>query len=362
MRDTLKSLRATMPYRSLAISGGAHKVFKNPPVCDRPVIWSTGGLGDALLSMNFAESLERECGEPVYFYTRYPDAIRLFSDIDARDEREFTPIGADHWITVNTQAMFSFQKNFKGFRNRRLDQMYVDFRAFISHGDWDFINNRQPFMENACGIEAVKIGLTRESLPHAMFGMEFKPLRRRPKKTIPVLNRPFITIHDGFDEANEKIVGRSMKNWSKDSWEKLVTVLKVSYPTVKIIQLGGKTSLSIKGVHYDMVGKTSLPEALQILAGSILHIDNESGFVHAAKMMGVKSVVMFGPTNMKFFGYKENHNIPPSFCADEGGCWWLPDNSWMRKCALGYVAPLCMDSITVEQVYKKVKESLDGRL
>lgn len=357
MDDTLESLRLTLPYRSLSIVGGPHKYFKAPPVSNNPIIWSTGGLGDCLLSMNLAEAIQQYTGQEVIFYTRYPEVVRLFSDLDARDEKQFIPVGADYWITLNTLVLFNFQKNFRGFKNPKMQELFMNYRSFLSRGDWKFIVNRQPFMENITGIEAVKLGLNRQTLIFKILGLPFTELKKQPKQSAAVLRDPFITIHDGYDNANENIKDRSMKNWTIEHWEQVTELLKYR-GKLKVLQLGGPTSRKIPGVNYDLVGKLTLNESMQVLAKSLLHLDSESGLVHAAHMMGVKSLVLFGPTNLKFFGYEDNINIAPNFCGD---CWWLKQN-WMAKCPLGYVAPLCMDSIDPLKVANKAMEFLNGRV
>lgn len=357
--ETLNSLRLSLPQRALETIGGPFKFFERPPVAKSPVIWSTGGLGDALLSMNVAEVFQNYIGEPIIFYTRYPSVIKKFSQIDARDEKDFISTGADWWITLNTLVLFNFQNNFRGFRNPLVENIFLNYRGFLSHRDWNFLVNLQPFMENMTGLEATKLGLNRQTLIFKMLGMAPRELRKNMHVRDRVLDDSFITVHDGYDDANDSVRSRSTKNWDLKKWEELVVLIRSRYPKFKIVQLGGKTSRRISGVDHDMVGQLSIEDSLGVLSKSTLHIDSESGLVHAAHMLGVKSIVLFGPTNLEFFSYRDNINIAAKFCADDGGCWWLKQN-WMAKCPLGYIAPLCMDSITSAAVYSKVKVALDG--
>lgn len=355
----LAALRLSIPAR--AIQGGPHKYYKNPPKAVRPIIWATGGLGDALLSMHIAELIEDKVQQSVIFYTRYPEVVGEFCNLDVRDEKQFIPVGADWWITLNTLALFNFQNNFKGFSSTKVEEMFLAYRAFLSQGDWKFIVNRQPLMENITGVEAVKMGLNRRTLIPKILGLPEVEFKKKHPSTDLILDGPFITIHDGYDDANDKVKARSTKNWDLDKWNKLILVLKLRFPDVKIIQLGGKTARVIDKVDYSLVNSLSIMDSLAVLSKSLLHIDNESGLVHAAHMLGVRSVVLFGPTNLDFFGYPDNLNIAPHFCADAGGCWWLKQD-WMSKCALGYVSPLCMDSIELGEVFQKIVEGLNGRV
>lgn len=305
--------------------------------------------------MCVAEAIQDYIGEPVIFYTHFPKVISLYSKLDVRSEDEFIPFGADWWITMNTLVLFNFQKNFKGFRNPKMRELFLNYRHFLSQGDWRFIVNRQPQMENYTGTEAVKMGLNRQTLIFKILGLEARELRKKSPILDKVLQVPYVTLHDGYDASNEHVQERSMKNWNLEAWEMLVESLRGL--SVKTVQLGGETSRVIPGVDYNMVGKLSLVESMNVISQSALHIDTESGLVHAAHMFGVKSVVMFGPTNLKFFAYEKNINIAPKFCGD---CWWLQE-SWMSKCVLGYLAPLCMDSIGFLEVSQKIKEELRER-
>ena len=85
----------------------------------------------------------------------------------------------------------------------------------------------------------------------------------------------------------------------------------------------------------------------------------ESGLVHLAASLGVKSCVLFGPTSLDYFAYDENINIPPANCGD---CWWLtPD--WMMNCPKGYATQKCLDDVqpatVVEALAPKLQKALE---
>jgi ADP-heptose:LPS heptosyltransferase len=145
-----------------------------------------------------------------------------------------------------------------------------------------------------------------------------------------------------------------MKSWDPNSWVSFVKIFKAVHPDVRIVQLGGKDDKAIPGVDVSMVGQLDFSDSLKYLKGAVVHVDGDSGIVHARRLFNKPSVVIFGPTNPKYFGYPENVNLEPGFCGD---CWWKkPD--WMRKCVLDYPAPRCMDSTSPQLVVSAVSALL----
>jgi heptosyltransferase-2 len=60
---------------------------------------------------------------------------------------------------------------------------------------------------------------------------------------------------------------------------------------------GEAASLTKKARVFDLSGKTTLPEALGVLASARLFVGNDSGLAHLASAAGTPSVVVFGPTD-----------------------------------------------------------------
>jgi ADP-heptose:LPS heptosyltransferase/SAM-dependent methyltransferase len=157
---------------------------------------------------------------------------------------------------------------------------------------------------------------------------------------------PYVTVHDGFDNATQIPPGRATKCWPLEAWQQLVASLRAQRPELRIIQLGAVKSRNIPGVDRNLVGRTSLHQAAWILQAAALHIDTDSGLVHLASAMHVPSVVLFGPTDAGLYGYEQNANLRAGGC---GECWWsTPD--WLSRCPRGLATPACMEAITPEHV------------
>ena len=169
---------------------------------------------------------------------------------------------------------------------------------------------------------------------------------------------PWLTIHDGFDTSARVAPGQAVKCWPMEHWLTLVRALKARHPTLRIVQIGGRTSRPIDGVDTCLVGRIGFGQALWLLKGARLHIDGESGMVHAARALGTPAVVLFGPTDAEFFGYADNSNLDAGACVP---CWWsTPD--WMARCPRGLEQPACMAAITPERVLAAVDDRLAERL
>lgn len=166
----------------------------------------------------------------------------------------------------------------------------------------------------------------------------------------------FMTIHHGADAKTYFNKGNNLqtKNWFVERWEKVVEFIKNK--GYDVVQIGVLNDEYIPGT-IDMRGKTSITEAAAILKKSILHLDTEGGIVHLAKAVGTKSVVLFGPTAVEFYGYKDNINIRSGDCRN---CWWsTPD--WQTRCPLDFDVPKCMEAIGIKTVIDNVSEFIELR-
>lgn len=344
----LEYLRATLFFRSLNWKW-PETGFKNPPKADHTPVLIGGGIGDLILGLGVAEALNRKVGD-VVVYTKWPDVSRFFSKLPVKTERECTEFGFDFVIYVNSIVKFSTYGSFEGFKNEALEMVYLDYRRF-NNGEFAECVRNHPHLDNRLGHLAGESGLTRETLPYSFLGLQWTP-RRMPFgwnwRAVSGLEGRYITVHDGFDGNNKDVKDRSMKNWDLKNWATVCRELKIKYPCTKIIQLGGPTSRRIEGVDECLIGKTDFVGSMKVLDRSMMHIDGDSGLVHAANILNVPCIVLFGPTNRKFFGYAENVNLAPDYCGD---CWWLEPN-WMSKCPIGHETPKCMDSITPQKVLK----------
>ena len=121
-----------------------------------------------------------------------------------------------------------------------------------------------------------------------------------------------------------------------------------------MVQIGGKTSMPLQEADANLVGATSLAQAAAVIRRSLLHVDNEGGLVHIAASLGVRSVVLFGPTSVAYFGYPGNTNLSSGFCGD---CWWATER-WMECCPRGYESPKCLEELDPARVLDAVADGI----
>lgn len=152
---------------------------------------------------------------------------------------------------------------------------------------------------------------------------------------------PYITVHSGSDNGTAV-----MKMWDLPSWTTLCSELRSQGH--QVVQLGVKGEKKIQGVSF--IEATTLSDLVFLLGHSRLHIDGEGGLVHLAHSVGTKSVVLFGATDPKVYGYPTNVNIYADKCPS---CWWQKAQ-WSTKCMKGHSS--CVNlRISPKEVLAQVK-------
>lgn len=167
----------------------------------------------------------------------------------------------------------------------------------------------------------------------------------------------YITLHRGCDTRYPK---NSTKLWPLDYYNALIKMLKNAWPNKKLVQIGVSYERSgiMDNVDCNLVENTNMLQLASLLKHSALHIDNEGGLVHLRHALNTgPSIVMFGPTSDKFFGYSENCNIRGKGC--DHWCEWLTD-TWMIECPKKYFEPPCMLSIVPDLVMAQARKVLDS--
>lgn len=171
-----------------------------------------------------------------------------------------------------------------------------------------------------------------------------------------LLGKKFVTVHN---EVDFRLPPDSPKIWSNANYEELIAKLKTKYPDLIFVQIGNSTERSPKmaGIDVYPVGELSMEETKCLLKNAWLHIDIEGGFVHLHQALNSKgtAVVLFGPTNPVFYGYKNNINIFMNKCP----CCENITSNWYRCCLRDDNRNICMKSITPNIVFERIVKYMD---
>ena len=159
----------------------------------------------------------------------------------------------------------------------------------------------------------------------------------------------YITINYGADAMVQGL--KQLKMWTVPHYERLIELIKVTYPTIEVVQLGDKEATAISGVDKTVFGE-SIEYVKYILKNSLLHIDCEGGLVHLATQLEKKCVVLFGPTPVHMYGYDQNINIVSPYCDN---CMGLHD-MWAYECYHKHDNAACMEAITPDMVMDIIKK------
>jgi ADP-heptose:LPS heptosyltransferase len=155
-------------------------------------------------------------------------------------------------------------------------------------------------------------------------------------------NDQFIDVNSFSDKAsksldnmrmvvinNSGVAGKMTKSWTIEGWSKVIKHLKRR--GLYVVQLGTKKEPPIPDVHERFYGTPQ--ETASVIKKSVMGIFIEGGLAHLAKAVKKKSIVIFGPTPVELFGYKDNINLRGSECRP---CWHPKDVKfdWNKTCAL----------------------------
>jgi hypothetical protein len=337
-----------------------------------------GGIGDHLIAARYIRDLSTAAGEFRFdVYSSRPAVARWVFGAISQFNRCYDEYFAwnnsqnykyyDAAITV-TQFVIIHHEHVKWNRLNREKPKLVSICQSIDRFRHAYHLNEiisvHPFLDGFLGSKAVFMNLSRHTFPSAMSGIAYGghrlrvPLDESMIQSYGLQERRYLTVHNGFD-AEFHSAPDSTKRSTKayPHFDLVVELLRARRPDLFVVQLGSQTSRPIPGVDLQLINKTDLPAVAAILAGSLLHIDSETGLVHLAACVGTVSCVMFGPTPAAYFGYNENINMTPRTC---GGCWWTT-REWMLNCPRGFKEPICLSETPPEAVADAIVAYLDAR-
>ena len=201
-------------------------------------------------------------------------------------------------------------------------------------------------------------GIVKENFTAEKLNMKYAPSAEenvaRLMKDFNLEGKTLIGIHPGSAWPT--------KCWPFENYVELVSRIETELHLQTVIVGGGKKDADLgeklcqlsQGHCANLCGKTSLADLMALMGHFKLFITNDSGPMHIATAFNVPTLAIFGPTTRElgFFPYGNGHRVLEVKglecrpCALHGG----------RKCPKGHFK--CMRLITVDDVFKNVKEML----
>lgn len=333
-----------------------------------------GGMGDLIIYSAFLDRFYRECGHPIIHVLVHPlrmtEASFVFHDAPAVSrivhQVDLHPDTTGYDVVVKLGDFSSYEFIRKDLPDRfppgvleRLNaarERQMPYLGFLDPA---------PFFDGFLTTIAQQSGLRRLDLLGWLANMPFTQqdqLHLSPDVSaytryldeLGLKDRPYITIHNGWDVVAHRGAQTVTKAWPEKHYLEFVDRFKARHPELLIIQLGANTSKPLENADLCLVNDTTLHEAAWILKHALLHVDGDSGLVHFARALHTPSVVLFGPTNHDFFQYSQNRTLHSTNCSN---CWWVT-NDWMRACPRGLAEPECMVSITPDEVLEQAEQHL----
>ena len=140
--------------------------------------------------------------------------------------------------------------------------------------------------------------------------------------------------------------GFIVKDWSYENFNKLIQILiKKGY---KIITIGAKGDPHFKST-IDLIGKLNIRESAYIISKSKLFLGVDSIGLHMASSLNIIAIGLYGGTKAELVKPLSNNkfiSIEPKY---RNGCSEACHSACKKE-------NLCIDNITIEQVYKTIKK------
>jgi ADP-heptose:LPS heptosyltransferase len=136
-------------------------------------------------------------------------------------------------------------------------------------------------------------------------------------------------------------------------WEELTSGIKG--PDRLIMQVGKRQERHIRGA-YSLRGLTTPRQLISLLKRVNLVVTADNFVMHAAHLVGVPAVVLWGPTLPETFGYPEQKHLEsPLQCAERTRCLGAryPDH-YHEPCPMG--DDNCLNGITLESICQALDE------
>ncbi len=344
------------------------KTVDSKPVSEllRVAIRNGGGLGDSIMDVAFIQNLRRHLpfGSRVDYFAKtasvfasHPALDRVSNDTSSLKKADYDIVLIQHRFFIVDKldeektrrlspVLFEFCQHLRELKDTVLkgtndnNGLYTMYAELLGKNRWE-----QMDLKSITGFD-------RHSPVYMPIAESaFSVLERNCLKKFR-----YITIDRGVDSNFDS---KCPKLWPLGHYHKLVAQLKENFPDITIVQIGANDKFGTVGADIELLGKTSLEETKVLLKNSLLHIDVEGGLIHLNHALHGKSLVIFGPTPVKTFGYDNNINLTSNACP--GTCHWVIAD-WQKKCLRGFDESPCMAATQPDRVFSEAAAFLKSAM
>lgn len=370
--ETLKAWEVPVLYRNPELGDWAYKHANlDGKKINKIGIFQTSFIGDSVLTTPLIQKTAK----------LFPDA-KIVVITRPQTEDIFRPMKEVDQIILNDKKgwnkIFGVWKTAKAIKESGVDILLVPHRSFrsaliawlsrvpirigfTSSEGWFLYTKTIPFswmIHDAERNLSLLHGIVKENFKAEKLNMRYAPSAEenvaRLMKDFNLEGKTLVGIHPGSAWAT--------KCWPFENFVELISRIETELHLQTVVVGGGKTDADLgeklcqlsQGHCANLCGKTSLADLMALMGHFKLFITNDSGPMHIATAFGVPTLAIFGPTTKElgFFPYGQGHRVLEVKgldcrpCALHGG----------RKCPKGHFK--CMRLITVDDVFKNVKEML----
>ena len=325
-------------------------------------IFEGGGIGDILIQTLYIKELKKKiaCDTFFAFASKCPQVYSNFSFIDEPIKGEIKNRN-NFDVIITSRRMYSIDLN-NPEKIKKLSPWFYKFcidneelrtKTLKDSFENDNLLTQYAQIFNKSRIEQANILSLLPISKTTNYFMKWDGDIEETLKHFNLFNATYITISRAVGTVSKS----HPKLWPLQYFEELCKLIHNEFPQYKLVQIGANdTPNHIKNVDIDLVGKTSIDESKILLKYSFLHIDVEGGLVHLKRTLNGKSIVIFGPTSQKFFGYDQNINLRSDTCPHT--CEWV-SREWTEKCLLTNAEPACMLALKPQTVFNSVRSELN---
>lgn len=370
--ETLKVWDVPVLYKNPELGDWAYKHANlDGKKINKIGIFQTSFIGDSVLTTPLIQKTAK----------LFPDA-KIVVITRPQTEDIFRPMKEVDQIILNDKKgwnkIFGVWKTAKAIKETGVDILLVPHRSFrsaliawlsrvpirigfTSSEGWFLYTKTIPFswmIHDAERNLSLLHGIVKENFKAEKLNMRYAPSAEenvaRLMKDFNLEGKTLVGIHPGSAWAT--------KCWPFENFVELISRIETELHLQTVVVGGGKTDADLgeklcqlsQGHCANLCGKTSLADLMALMGHFKLFITNDSGPMHIATAFGVPTLAIFGPTTKElgFFPYGQGHRVLEVKgldcrpCALHGG----------RKCPKGHFK--CMRLITVDDVFKNVKEML----